>query len=194
VLALGFDACHALPRDKGAVGVNSYLGDSGRQIDLHTRVSILPKGEQWLSGGASLYTVRGCHLFRTCKADRTWMDVDRLVSVSYKGATRVLWLYGRFAIFHLVLQKAHSSAIALGGADEWACVGFRQKSVLLTDTVFIQHYTSMDTDSKKITILVPAKIVAAMKRVAEQERRSMNQEMIRAFEEHLQRQHPKKGD
>jgi hypothetical protein len=45
----------------------------------------------------------------------------------------------------------------------------------------------MNTEVKKITILVPAAIVAAMKQLAEQERRSMNQEMIRAFEEHLQR-------
>jgi hypothetical protein len=52
----------------------------------------------------------------------------------------------------------------------------------------------MDTEVKKITILVPAEIVAAMKRLAEQERRSMNQEMIRAFEEHLQRHHSQKGE
>jgi hypothetical protein len=43
----------------------------------------------------------------------------------------------------------------------------------------------MDTDMKKITILVPADIVEAMKRLATAERRSMNQEMIRAFERHL---------
>jgi hypothetical protein len=49
----------------------------------------------------------------------------------------------------------------------------------------------MDTEIKKITILVPAKMVEAMKRLAERERRSMNQEMIRAFEDHLQQHKPK---
>ncbi len=44
---------------------------------------------------------------------------------------------------------------------------------------------------KKITILVPAHLVDAMKRVATAERRSMNQEMIRAFEDHVKR-HPQR--
>ena len=51
----------------------------------------------------------------------------------------------------------------------------------------------MDTTSKKVTILVPAELIAAMKRLATQERRSMNQEMIRAFEEHLKRHTDPKG-
>lgn len=63
----------------------------------------------------------------------------------------------------------------------------------MTDTVFIRYNTSMDNKTKKITILVPTEIVEAMKRIAEQERRSMNQEMIRAFEEHIQRQQDQEG-
>ena len=59
--------------------------------------------------------------------------------------------------------------------------------------VFILYNAIMDTEIKKITILVPAEIVAAMKRLAEQERRSMNQEMVRAFEDHLRRHQAKKG-
>lgn len=51
----------------------------------------------------------------------------------------------------------------------------------------------MDTEVKKITILVPAEIVDAIKRLAEQERRSMNQEMVRAFEEHLKHSQEQKG-
>ncbi len=51
----------------------------------------------------------------------------------------------------------------------------------------------MDTDIKKVTILVPAEIVEAMKHLAEQERRSMNQEMIRAFEDHLRHAQKPKG-
>jgi predicted transcriptional regulator len=52
----------------------------------------------------------------------------------------------------------------------------------------------MDTEMKKITILVPADIVEAMKRLAAAERRSMNQEMIRAFEEHLRRSTEQQGN
>ena len=72
-------------------------------------------------------------------------------------------------------------------------MGFSQESVPLTGTVFIQYNTSMENETQKITILVPTEIVAAMKRIAKQQRRSMNQEMIRAFEEHMQRQHDQEG-
>ncbi len=51
----------------------------------------------------------------------------------------------------------------------------------------------MENETKKITMLVPTEIVETMKWIAEQERRSMNQEMIRAFEEHMQRQHDQEG-
>ena len=57
----------------------------------------------------------------------------------------------------------------------------------------IRYNTRMDREAKKITILVPADIVAAMKRLAAEQRRSMNQEMIRAFEEHLKRHAERQG-
>ncbi len=46
---------------------------------------------------------------------------------------------------------------------------------------------------KKITILVPADILEVMKPLAATERRSMNQEMIRAFEDHLKRHTERQG-
>ena len=67
------------------------------------------------------------------------------------------------------------------------------RGCILDSTVFIWYNASMDTEVKKITILVPAAIVEAMKRLAEQERRSMNQEMIRAFEDHLKQHQPKEA-
>jgi hypothetical protein len=46
----------------------------------------------------------------------------------------------------------------------------------------------MDETTKRITIYAPAWLAEAIKRIAAKERRSVNQEILRALEEHAKKQ------